>query len=60
MRTNPNPLHRIDWAEARGFTIIELIIVMGIILVLAGLILGTSGYVNRKGATSRAEAEIKA
>jgi type II secretory pathway pseudopilin PulG len=33
---------------------------MAIILVLAGLILGTSGYVQKKGARSRAEAEIAA
>ncbi len=45
---------------ARAFTIIELLIVMAVILVLAGLILGTSGYVQKKGARSRAEAEIAA
>ena len=39
---------------------IELIFVMAIIIVLAGLVLGTFGYVQGKGATSRAEAEIKA
>lgn len=33
---------------------------MAIILVLAGLILATSGYVQKKGARSRAEAEIAA
>ena len=33
---------------------------MAIILVLAGLVLGTSGYVQKKGARSRAEAEIAA
>jgi len=43
-----------------GFTIIELIVVIGIILVLAGLILATSSYVHSKGARSRAEAEIAA
>lgn len=43
-----------------GFTIIELLIVMSIILVLAGLILATSGYVQKKGLRSRAEAEIAA
>ena len=43
-----------------AFTIIELLIVMAIIIVLAGLILGTSGYVQKKGARSRAEAEIAA
>jgi type II secretory pathway pseudopilin PulG len=38
----------------------ELLVVMTIILVLAGLVLATSGYVQHKGARSRAEAEIAA
>ena len=44
----------------RAFTIVELLVVMAIILVLAGLVLGTSSYVHNKGARSRAEAEIAA
>ncbi|MGZ5005067.1 MAG: type II secretion system protein [Chthoniobacterales bacterium] len=44
----------------RAFTLIELLVVMAIIIILAGLILGTSGYVQKKGARSRAEAEIAA
>ena len=43
-----------------AFTIVELLIVTAIILLLAGLILATSGYVQRKGARSRTEAEIAA
>ena len=43
-----------------AFTIIELLIVMAIILVLAGLILATSNYVQKKGYRARAEAEIAA
>lgn len=43
-----------------GFTVVELLIVMAVILVLAGLILAISGYVQKKGARSRAEAEIAA
>jgi len=43
-----------------AFTIVELLIVMAIILVLAGLILATSSYVQKKGQRSRAEAEIAA
>ncbi|MEO5753666.1 MAG: hypothetical protein ABIR38_03060 [Chthoniobacterales bacterium] len=39
---------------------IEILVVMTIILVLAGLILATSSYVHNKGARSRAEAEIAA
>lgn len=43
-----------------AFTIVELVVVAAIILVLAGLILATSGYVQAKGRRSRAEAEIAA
>jgi general secretion pathway protein G len=43
-----------------AFTVIELLIVMSIIIVLAGLVLMTSGYVQKKGARSRAEAEVAA
>jgi type II secretory pathway pseudopilin PulG len=43
-----------------SFTIIELLVVITIIIILAGLILSTAGYVQRKGARSRAEAEIAA
>ncbi len=38
----------------------ELLVVITIIAVLGGLILATSGYVQKKGARSRAEAEIAA
>src|SRR5438132_11121240 len=44
----------------RAFTIIELLVVISIIIILAGLILSTAGYVQKKGARSRAEAEIAA
>lgn len=47
-------------ATGSAFTVVELLIVMAIILVLAGLILATSSYVQKKGARSRAEAEIAA
>lgn len=43
-----------------GFTLIELLVVMAIIAILAGLVLRTAGYVQRKAATSRAESEIAA
>ena len=45
---------------AAAFTLIELIIVIAVIIVLAGLILSTVGYVQKKGARSRAETEIAA
>jgi general secretion pathway protein G len=43
-----------------GFTLIELLVVVAIIAILAGLTLSTLGYVNRKGAESRARAEVAA
>ena len=43
-----------------AFTLIEILIVIGIILFLAGLLLAVSGFVQEKGKRSRAEAEIAA
>ncbi|MFZ4386847.1 MAG: prepilin-type N-terminal cleavage/methylation domain-containing protein [Chthoniobacterales bacterium] len=43
-----------------GFTLIELMIVIAIIAILASLVLSTAGYVQKKAARSRAEAEIAA
>src|SRR6516162_7552387 len=43
-----------------AFTLIELILVVGIIIVLAGLVLSTVGYARKKGARARTETEIAA
>jgi type II secretory pathway pseudopilin PulG len=43
-----------------AFTLIELVVVVGIIIVLAGLVLSTVGYARKKGARARAETEIAA
>jgi type II secretory pathway pseudopilin PulG len=43
-----------------GFTLIELVVVVGIIIVLSGLVLSTVGYARKKGARARAETEIAA
>ena len=43
-----------------GFTLIELIVTVTIIVILAGLVLSTVGYVQKKAARSRAETEIAA
>ena len=43
-----------------AFTVIELVVVVGIIIVLAGLVLSTAGYARKKGARARAETEIAA
>lgn len=45
---------------AHAFTILELLVVLTIIIVLAGLILATSGYVQTKSKRARAESEIAA
>src|SRR6476619_255736 len=43
-----------------AFTLIELIVVVGIIAILSALVLSTVGYARKKGARSRAETEIAA
>jgi general secretion pathway protein G len=50
--------HKRRWKA--GFSLIELFVVISIIIVLAGLILSTVSYVQKKGTRSRAEAEIAA
>jgi prepilin-type N-terminal cleavage/methylation domain-containing protein len=49
------PLRRLG-----AFTLIELLTVMAVIAVLAGLILSISGFVTHKAATARAQSEIGA
>jgi type II secretory pathway pseudopilin PulG len=46
--------------RCNAFTLIELVLVVGIIIVLAGLVLSTVGYARKKGALARAETEIAA
>jgi type II secretory pathway pseudopilin PulG len=43
-----------------AFSLIELVLVVGIITVLTGLVLSTVGYARKKGARARAETEIAA
>jgi type II secretory pathway pseudopilin PulG len=50
----------IEFVGEAAFTIIELLVVIALIIILAGLILSTVGYVQNKGARSRAETEIAA
>jgi type II secretory pathway pseudopilin PulG len=49
-----------SFARQRAFTILELLIVISIIIILAGLTIATMSYVQRKAGRSRAEAEIAA
>jgi type II secretory pathway pseudopilin PulG len=46
--------------SSRAFTLIELVVVFGLILVLTGLVLSTVGYARKKSARARAETEIAA
>jgi prepilin-type N-terminal cleavage/methylation domain-containing protein len=50
------------WRKHRyaAFTLIELMVVVGIIAILAGLLLSTAGYAQKKSARTRAETEIAA
>jgi general secretion pathway protein G len=49
-----------SFSGASGFTLIELIVVIAVIIILAGLVLSTVGYVQKKSARARAETEIAA
>src|SRR5436190_12386694 len=51
---------RSSFSAWSAFTLLELIVVVGIILILAGLVLSTAGYARKKGARARAETEIAA
>src|SRR5438876_11572774 len=51
---------RLTGRFAGAFTLIELIVVVGLILILTGLVLSTVGYARKKGARARAETEIAA
>jgi len=46
--------------RADAFSLIELMVVVAIMAILAGLTLGGLGYVNRKSAASRAQTEVAA
>ena len=54
------PVRHSSFRAAGAFTLIELLVVIAIIIVLAGLVLSTAGYMQKKGARSRAETEIAA
>jgi type II secretory pathway pseudopilin PulG len=55
---SPFDIRASSFGGRAAFTILELLIVITIIIALAGLILATVGYVQKKGARSRAEAEM--
>ncbi len=57
---SPTPVARFVIRHSDAFTLIELVVVFGLILVLTGLVLSTVGYARKKGARARAETEIAA
>ena len=60
MRNSRAAVRRGCRCDLGAFTLIELLAVITIILILAGLILSVAGYANNKGAKARAQGEIQA
>ncbi len=58
--TSPSDIRASSFRANSAVTIVELLVVIMIILILAGLILSISSYVQNKGARARAETEIAA
>lgn len=59
-RFSPPVISHSAHRAGRAFTLIELLVVVAIIAILAALTLSTLGYVNKKGAESRARSEVAA
>src|SRR6266576_4838633 len=49
-----------SFGRQRAFTLLEVLVVITIMIILAGLVLSTFGYMQKKGARARAETEIAA
>lgn len=56
----PFGIRHLSFSASSAFTLLELIVVIAVIIILAGLVLSTVGYVQKKGARARAETEIAA
>lgn len=52
-------MKRESWADRHGFTIVELLCVISVMAVLAGMILGGAAFMQRKAAESRAKADLE-
>lgn len=60
MKPLQTPVNGFPRSSHSAFTLIELMVVVMIIAILAALTLSTMGYVNKKGADSRARSEVAA
>ncbi len=45
--------------KCRGFTLVELMLVIAVMAILAGIIIGMSGHAGKKAAESKATAELQ-
>ena len=53
-----NPCNRQKTNHIRGFTLVELLVVVSIIVILSGLVIGVSGFVQRKAAVTKATTQL--
>ena len=56
MEIAPKPLRARDY---RGFTLVELLTVVTIIMILSGMVIGVTSYVNRKSAIDKARTQME-
>ena len=53
------PCKRLARNDSRGFTLVELLTVVTIIVILSGMVIGVSSFVNRKAAVSKATTQLE-